>query len=75
MFCNASALHGVGPPVLSSEGTGLHTSAHLQHSMAIPMSLEQAIARLGLCMFDFGGMWNSSFGRFHAPSAFDFLDA
>ena len=37
------------------------------------MSLEQAIGRLGLCMFDFGGMWTSSFGRFHAPSAFDFL--
>ena len=27
------------------------------------MSLEQAIVRLGLCMFDFGGMWTSSFGR------------
>ena len=28
------------------------------------MSLEQAIARLGLCIFDLGGIWTSSFGRF-----------
>ena len=35
VFCNASALHGIGPPVLSSEGAVLHASAHLHHSMAI----------------------------------------
>ncbi len=28
------------------------------------MCLGQAIVRLGLCMFDFGGMWRSSFGSF-----------
>ena len=28
------------------------------------MSLEQAIVRLGLCMFDIGGIWTGSFGRF-----------
>ena len=35
VFCNASALVGIGPPVLSSEGAVLHASAHLHHSMAI----------------------------------------
>ncbi len=28
------------------------------------MSLEQAIVRLGLCMFEFGGMWISSSDQF-----------
>ena len=28
------------------------------------MSFEQAIMRLELCMFDLGGIWTGSFGRF-----------
>ncbi len=29
VFRNAFVLHGVGPPILSSEGAILHASAHL----------------------------------------------
>lgn len=39
------------------------------------VSLEQPIVRLGLCMFDVGDMWTGSVGHFHAPSAFDNIDA
>ena len=72
VFCNAFALHGIGPPVLSSEGAVLHafrgsglaclgaSSPFYGHSM----SLEQAIMRLELCMFELGGIWTGSFGRF-----------
>ncbi len=35
VFCNAFVLHGVGPPVSSSEGAALHASAHPHHYMAI----------------------------------------
>ena len=47
---------GIVPPVLSSEGAVLHAAAHLHHSMAI--------MRLELCMFELGGIWTGSFGRF-----------
>ena len=39
---------------------GASSSFYYGHSM----SLEQAIVRLGLCMFDIGGIWTGSFGRF-----------
>ena len=65
MFCNAFALHGIGSPVLSSEGAVFvaclgASSPFYGHSM----SLEQAIMRLELCMFELGGIWTGSFGRF-----------
>ncbi len=57
-------------------GSGLAYFGASSSFYGYPMSLVQAIVLLGLCMFDFGGMWTSSFGRFtHAPSAFDFLNA
>ena len=41
------------------------------------MSLEQAIVRLGLrlCMFDLGGIWTGSFGRFTPHLCSPSLDA
>ncbi len=46
MSCNASALHGVGPPVLSSEGFVAYFDASPTFD-GYPMSLEQAIVPLG----------------------------
>ena len=65
MFCNASALVGIGPPVLSSErGSGLACLGASSSFYGHSMSLEQAIMRLEICMFDLGGIWTGSFGRF-----------
>ncbi len=65
VFCDAFVLHGVGPPVSSSEGRSAFACLSASSSLyGHSMCLGQAIVRLGLCMFDVGGMWTSSFGRF-----------
>ncbi len=65
VFCDAFVLHGAGPPVSSSEGRSAFACLSASSSLyGHSMCLGQAIVRLGLCMFDFGGMWTSSFGRF-----------
>ena len=49
-----------------ARGAVLHTSLGASSSFYYghSMSLEQAIVRLGLCMFDIGGIWTRSFGCF-----------
>ncbi len=54
-------------PLSLSASSGARGSACLSVSSSIlghSINLEQAIVRLGLCMFEFGGMRISSYGRF-----------
>ena len=65
LLCFAMPLRCTGwAPRFELRASGLACLGASSSIYGYSMSLEQAIVRLGLCMFDFGGMWTSSFGRF-----------
>ena len=51
-------------PSFELRGSGLACLVASSSFYGYSMSLKQATVRLGLCMFDFGGMWTSRDGRF-----------
>ena len=51
-------------PRFEFRGSGLACLGASSPFYGHSMSLEQAIMRLELCMFELGGIWTGSFGRF-----------